>query len=150
MNLIHPHDPSRGLFQFLITVAWLALGALLGLVLGHFLSQGSTDWTIASALLFPAAIPLGWLLMLGLGILTLPAALYRWIRDFNKPRPRHTTRVSRDQNQVRRLGWVFVISAFPTSLTAGLLADAPMTYLAVGLLYGFAMRFSAALQEIPL
>ena len=140
---------ADGLQHFGTILAWLAGGMLLGALLAHWQAPGSQTALVASALLVPGTIVLGWMLMFPLALLMLPFLIPRFIRWLREPMA--TPATPREATAPRRAtaaGWVFVLAAIPTSLAAGLIAGAPFTYLLAGLLYGLAARHSAALQDV--
>ncbi|HYE85378.1 MAG TPA: hypothetical protein VEA16_03410 [Vicinamibacterales bacterium] len=139
-----------GLRQFAEIIGWLVAGAVLGAALAHWQAPGNQTASVASMLLLPGTVVLGWVLMFPVALLALPLLiprLIRWLRNpLPRPDPTATPRV-----RVRRasaIGWVFVAAALPTSLVAGFIAGAPLTYLLAGLAYGYLLRHSAALQDV--
>lgn len=143
------HELAEGLQHFFTIVGWLACGALLGGLLAIWQAPGSSTALVSSALLFPATVLLGWAMMFPLALVMLPFMIPRFIRWLRDPLP---TGKSPDDPPVPRrataVGWVFVAASIPTSLTAGLIAGAPFWYLLAGLLYGYGLRHSAALQDV--
>ena len=142
---------SEGVQHFATICAWLFGGALLGGLMAAWKAPGSEAAMISSALLFPATILLGWMMMFPLALLMLPFMIprfIRWLRDpLPPPKPLDAPIEPRRASAV---GWIFVAAAIPTSLIAGLVAGAPFSYLLAGLLYGFGMRYSAPLQDVTL
>lgn len=137
----------EGLRQFAAILGWLGGGALLGLGLGQHFAPDSTGAAVAGALLFPATLVLGWMLMFPLALLMLPFAIPRFIRWLRDPLP--AVKPPREHRpQATAAGWIFVLAAVPTSLTAGVIAGAPFWYLLAGLLYGYGLRHSAAVQDV--
>lgn len=142
---------SEGMQQFGTIVGWLMAGGVIGVLLGQYFAPGSQLAMFAGALLFPATVVLGWMLMFPLAVLMLPFAIpafIRWLRD-PLPAPRKAED-PRPPRKATAVGWLFVLAAVPTSLVAGFIAGAPFWYLLAGLLYGYAMRHSARLQDVHL
>ena len=141
---------SDGLRQFGEIVGYLVAGALLGAGLAHWQAPGDQTALVASLLLLPATIVLGWMLMFPLALLMLPLLIPRFIRWLREPLPRSRPDAPPRARRSRAtaVGWVFVAAAVPTSLAAGLIAGAPFTYLCAGLAFGYLLRHSAALQDV--
>jgi len=138
-----------GLRHFAAIVGWLAGGAVLGIALARWLAPGSDAALIASALMFPATIVLGWMLMFPLALLLLPFMIPRFIRWLREPLPKEAPPAAR-RREASAAGWLFVLAAVPTSLVAGIIAGAPCWYLLAGLLYGYGLRHSASVQDVTL
>ena len=136
--------------QFAEVLACLAVGALLGAALATWQAPGSSLALLLSMLLFPATVLLGWMLMFPLAVLLLPFMIPRFIRWLRDPLPPPPEVEERSPREATAAGWLFVVAALPTSLVAGLVAGAPFTYLLAGLLYGYGLRHSAALQNVTL
>lgn len=147
------NDPARdlaeGLRQFAEILGWLLLGALLGGLLASWQAPGSETAMLVSLMLMPGTVVLGWMLMFPLAVLMLPLLIPRFLRWLREPQPPRSLQAPPARpHEATAVGWVFVAAALPTALTAGLVAGAPFTYLLVGLLYGYALRHSAALQRV--
>lgn len=142
-------EVADGMRQSAEVLACLAGGALLGAVLAFWLAPGSSSALLLSMLLFPATVLLGWMLMFPLAVLLLPFMIPRFIRWLRDPQPAPKSE-ERQPREATAAGWLFVVAALPTSLVAGLVAGAPVTYLLAGLLYGYGLRHSAALQDVTL
>lgn len=138
-----------GLQHFATIVGWLLAGSVLGSLLANWQAPESQLAIISSALLFPATVLLGWMMMFPLALLMLPFMIpgfIRWLRD---PLAKPGARPPRSKpGKAHAGGWVFVAAAIPTSLVAGFIAGAPFIYLLGGLLYGYALRRSTALLEV--
>lgn len=146
-----PESFAAGMQYIASLLLWFLIGLVLGLLMAGWKAPGSETAMIASALLFPATIVLGWMLMFPLALLALPFAIPRFLRWLREPRP--PQRLSEEVPQAPRataVGWVFVAAAVPTSLAAGLIAGAPLSYLLAGLAYGYLLRRSAVLQDVSL
>lgn len=141
---------SDAMRQFAAVLGWLAGGAALGAALGTWHAPDSTFALLLSALLFPTTVLLGWMLMFPLAVLMLPFMIPRFLRWLREPLPPAPKTPEPSPPEATAAGWVFVAAALPTSLVAGLVAGAPFTYLLAGLLYGYGLRHSAALQDVTL
>lgn len=140
---------GSGLRQFAAILGWLFIGALLGSALATWQAPGSTTVLVASVLLLPATVVLGWMLMFPLALLMLPFMIPRFIRWLREPRPATAAVTTTERRpQATAAGWIFLVAAIPTSLIAGVIAGAPFWYLLGGVGYGVALRHSAALQEV--
>ncbi len=73
------------LWQSLTIIGLLIGGALLGILLADWIAPGSSLAMPVSALLFPVSIILGFFGWLGLAILHLPMAIFRWITGRKQP-----------------------------------------------------------------
>lgn len=143
-------DFAEGMRQLAEVLGWLAGGALIGAALATWQAPGSSLALLLSMLLFPATVLLGWMLMFPLAVLLLPFMIPRFIRWLRNPLPPAPKTAEVGPPEATAAGWVFVAAALPTSLLAGLVAGAPVTYLLAGLLYGYGLRHSAALQDVTL
>jgi len=140
---------SEGLQHFAAICGWLFGGALLGALMAAWKAPGSEVAMVSSALLFPATILLGWMMMFPLALLMLPFLIPRFIRWLREPQPPPQPQAEpAGPRRATAAGWVFVAAAVPTSLIAGLIAGAPLSFLLAGLLYGIGLRYSAPLQDV--
>lgn len=142
-------DFAEGMRQFAEVLGCLAAGALIGAALATWQAPGSSLALLLSVLLFPATVLLGWMLMFPLAVL-LPFMIPRFLRWLRDPLPPAEKAAEVAPPEATAAGWLFVAAALPTSLLAGLVAGAPFTYLLAGLLYGYGLRHSAALQDVTL
>jgi hypothetical protein len=142
-------DAATGLTNFVLIIVCLLLGAGIGHGLATWQVPDSDLALWTSTLLFPAAILLGWLLLLPLALVALPFALPGLIRRVGEPLAPHGAAETPPPPAKRsRLGWVFVLTSLPTSLLAGLIAGAPFVYLVCGLAYGYLLRHVDALLDV--
>ena len=146
---------EKGPASFLRILAWFVVGGAVGYALGRWVGSGS-DWAlVASTLMIPLGIWVGWGLIMLAAVVALPFLLPGVIRQIGQAKSaadidpaEEAARQAQLERRRARIGWAFVLSCVPICFVAGLISGAPFTYLGVGLLAGWGMRRSCALQDV--
>ncbi|MCK7594985.1 hypothetical protein [Pseudomarimonas salicorniae] len=133
--------------QLSLVLAWLFGGGTLGYVMALGLAPGSDAALVASVLMLPMAIFLGWLLMFGVAFLWAPFVLLGWLRR-GGPKADRAEEAARGEQRLRRLGRAFTLTAPLCTALAGWVSGAFWLYLLVGIVLGQLMARSQALRSV--